>query len=98
MTSAADERSGEASVDDALPGARPSAFYRLENTVQRYDWGSTSAIQDLLGVVPDGRPAAELWMGAHPLAPSRGGGAPRAPPRAGRRPPPAGRARPLSWF
>ncbi|QJW35884.1 mannose-6-phosphate isomerase, class I [Cellulosimicrobium protaetiae] len=71
MTSAADERSGEASVADALPGARPSAFYRLENTVQPYDWGSTSAIQDLLGVEPDGRPAAELWMGAHPLAPSR---------------------------
>lgn len=70
MTSAADERSGKASVDD-LPAARPPAFYRLENTVQPYDWGSTSAIQDLLGVEPDGRPAAELWMGAHPLAPSR---------------------------
>ena len=70
MTSAADERSGQASVD-ALPAARPPAFYRLENTVQPYDWGSTSAIQDLLGVEPDGRPAAELWMGAHPLAPSR---------------------------
>ncbi|WP_336727592.1 mannose-6-phosphate isomerase, class I [Cellulosimicrobium cellulans] len=69
MTSAADERSEEASVD-ALPAARPRAFYRLENTVQPYDWGSTSAIQDLLGVEPDGRPAAELWMGAHPLAPS----------------------------
>lgn len=70
MTSAADERSGKTSVD-ALPAARPPAFYRLENTVQPYDWGSTSAIQDLLGVEPDGRPAAELWMGAHPLAPSR---------------------------
>ncbi|MGO3485172.1 MAG: type I phosphomannose isomerase catalytic subunit, partial [Cellulosimicrobium funkei] len=91
MTSAADERSGEASVDDALPGARPSAFYRLENTVQRYDWGSTSAIQDLLGVVPDGRPAAELWMGAHPLAPSRGG-PPRGPPPRGAAPPPAATA------
>src|SRR6478752_6682894 len=70
MTSEADERSEEASVD-ALPAARPRAFYRLENTVQPYDWGSTSAIQNLLGVEPDGRPAAELWMGAHPLAPSR---------------------------
>jgi len=46
-------------------------FYRLENTVQRYDWGSTSAIQALVGLEADGRPAAELWMGAHPLAPSR---------------------------
>ncbi|UKJ62372.1 mannose-6-phosphate isomerase, class I [Cellulosimicrobium cellulans] len=84
MTSAADERSGEASVD-ALPAARPPAFYRLENTVQPYDWGSTSAIQDLLGVEPDGRPAAELWMGAHPLAPSRvvpdGAGRPGEAPR-----------------
>ncbi|WP_435736971.1 mannose-6-phosphate isomerase, class I [Cellulosimicrobium sp. PMB13] len=47
-----------------------AAFYRLDNTVQRYDWGSTSALQDLLGLEADGRPAAELWMGAHPLAPS----------------------------
>ncbi|WP_255372068.1 mannose-6-phosphate isomerase, class I [Cellulosimicrobium sp. CUA-896] len=47
-----------------------AAFFRLRNTVQRYDWGSTSAIQELLGVEADGRPAAELWMGAHPLAPS----------------------------
>ncbi|WP_069386684.1 mannose-6-phosphate isomerase, class I [Cellulosimicrobium cellulans] len=47
-----------------------AAFFRLRNTVQRYDWGSTSAIQDLLGLEADGRPAAELWMGAHPLAPS----------------------------
>ncbi|ARU50727.1 mannose-6-phosphate isomerase, class I [Cellulosimicrobium cellulans] len=85
MTSAADERSGEVSVDDAVPAGRPPAFYRLDNTVQPYDWGSTSAIQELLGVDPDGRPAAELWMGAHPLAPSRvvpdgedrPGGAPR---------------------
>ncbi len=49
---------------------RAAAFFRLRNTVQRYDWGSTSAIQDLLGLEADGRPAAELWMGAHPLAPS----------------------------
>lgn len=86
MTSAADERSGKASVDGS-PAARPPAFYRLENTVQPYDWGSTSAIQDLLGAEPDGRPAAELWMGAHPLAPSRvvpdGAGRPDEGPRPG---------------
>ncbi len=70
MTSTADKRSGKMSVD-ALPAVRRPTFYRLENTVQPYDWGSMSAIQDLLGVEPDGRPAAELWMGAHPLAPSR---------------------------
>ena len=74
MTSEADERgepTGAPASVDVSAAARPPAFYRLENTVQPYDWGSTSAIQDLLGVEPDGRPAAELWMGAHPLAPSR---------------------------
>ncbi|MDR2703112.1 MAG: mannose-6-phosphate isomerase, class I [Cellulomonadaceae bacterium] len=46
------------------------SVYRLQNTVQRYDWGSRTAIPLLLGVVPDGEPAAELWLGAHPSAPS----------------------------
>jgi mannose-6-phosphate isomerase len=43
----------------------------MKNTVQKYAWGSTSAIQALLGD-PDlaHEPAAELWMGAHPKAPS----------------------------
>jgi len=39
--------------------------------VQHYDWGSPSAIPALLGVEPDGRPWAELWIGAHPAAPSQ---------------------------
>jgi mannose-6-phosphate isomerase len=43
---------------------------RLDNTVQGYAWGHPSALWDLLGVQPSG-PAAELWMGAHPSAPSR---------------------------
>ncbi|MCA5892763.1 mannose-6-phosphate isomerase, class I [Isoptericola sp. NEAU-Y5] len=46
-------------------------LYALENTVQHYDWGSTTRLHDLLGTPPDGRPAAELWLGAHPSAPSR---------------------------
>jgi len=71
MTNTAGERYGETSVHDEVPAGRPPSFYRLDNTVQAYDWGSTSAIQELLGLEPDGRPAAELWMGAHPLAPSR---------------------------
>lgn len=45
-------------------------MYRLHNTVQRYDWGSTTLLPRLLGVQPDGTPQAELWMGAHPSAPS----------------------------
>ncbi|WP_166849907.1 mannose-6-phosphate isomerase, class I [Isoptericola sp. BMS4] len=46
-------------------------LYPLENTVQHYDWGSTTRLHDLLGTTPDGDPAAELWLGAHPNAPSR---------------------------
>ncbi len=43
----------------------------LENTIQEYAWGSTSAIPDLLGIQSDsGKPQAELWMGAHSKAPS----------------------------
>lgn len=45
---------------------------RLENPVQEYAWGSKNAIQELLGRKTDGQtPWAELWMGAHPKAPSR---------------------------
>lgn len=49
---------------------------RLECTVQRYAWGDLSRIPALLGVPPDGQPQAELWMGAHPSAPSMAGGRP----------------------
>lgn len=44
---------------------------RLINTVQPYAWGSRTAIAALQGREPGGRPEAELWMGAHPSAPSR---------------------------
>src|SRR5665811_2512278 len=58
---------------------RPSdrgPMLRLVNTTQDYPWGSPTAIPDLLGTEPSGRPAAELWLGAHPSAPSRAGGVP----------------------
>jgi len=43
----------------------------LKNVVQEYAWGSYTAIPELLGRdAPAGRPQAELWMGAHPKAPS----------------------------
>ena len=45
-------------------------MHRLINQVRPYAWGATEAIPRLLGVEPDGRPQAELWMGAHPAAPS----------------------------
>ncbi|MGA5499111.1 mannose-6-phosphate isomerase, class I [Streptomyces cinereoruber] len=44
---------------------------RLVNTVRPYAWGSTTAIPELLGTAPTGEPQAEMWMGAHPGAPSR---------------------------
>ncbi|NYE49698.1 mannose-6-phosphate isomerase [Spinactinospora alkalitolerans] len=43
----------------------------MANQIRPYAWGSTTSIPDRLGVAPDGRPQAELWMGAHPGAPSR---------------------------
>jgi mannose-6-phosphate isomerase len=49
---------------------------RLDNTIRPYAWGSTTAIPHLLGVAPTGEPQAEMWMGAHPGAPSR---TPRGP-------------------
>jgi len=43
----------------------------LTNPIQHYAWGSRSAIPELLGRDDlEGRPCAELWMGAHPKAPS----------------------------
>ncbi|HEU5265925.1 MAG TPA: mannose-6-phosphate isomerase, class I [Jatrophihabitans sp.] len=42
----------------------------LDGVIRRYAWGSTTAMQQLLGVAPDSRPAAELWFGAHPDDPS----------------------------
>jgi len=45
--------------------------HHLTGTVQHYAWGSLDAIPALVGSAPDGRPWAELWLGSHPLAPSR---------------------------
>jgi mannose-6-phosphate isomerase len=43
----------------------------LQNQVQEYAWGSRTAIPELLGrPSPAPTPQAELWMGAHPKAPS----------------------------
>ncbi|MCX4823523.1 mannose-6-phosphate isomerase, class I [Streptomyces sp. NBC_01142] len=44
---------------------------RLSNTVRPYAWGSRTALPELLGISPTGEPQAEMWMGAHPGAPSR---------------------------
>lgn len=44
---------------------------RLTATVQHYDWGDASFIALLQQRAESGLPEAELWMGAHPAAPSR---------------------------
>jgi mannose-6-phosphate isomerase len=46
-------------------------FVEITNTPRDYAWGSTTAIPELLGTVPSGRPEAELWLGAHPGSPAR---------------------------
>ena len=44
----------------------------LKNSIQEYAWGSYTAIPELLGSdSPANTPQAELWMGAHPKAPSK---------------------------
>ena len=47
-----------------------SGVVRIDGVVRDYAWGSTTAIQSLLGQPVDGRPAAELWFGGHPDDPS----------------------------
>jgi len=48
------------------------SLLRLENPIMDYAWGSRHAIAGLQGrPVPSPAPEAELWMGAHPKAPSR---------------------------
>src|SRR3954447_6625897 len=46
-------------------------MWQLMNTVRHYPWGSRTVIPELLGEAnPADCPYAELWMGAHPDAPS----------------------------
>jgi mannose-6-phosphate isomerase len=44
----------------------------LDNPIREYAWGSHTVLADFLGrPAPTPRPQAELWIGAHPDAPSR---------------------------
>lgn len=44
----------------------------LENTIRSYAWGSRTALAALRGQgAPSAEPEAELWIGAHPVSPSR---------------------------
>jgi mannose-6-phosphate isomerase len=50
----------------------PTRIRVLRNPIRNYAWGSHTAISELLGLPsPTAEPQAELWMGAHPSAPSR---------------------------
>ncbi|WP_395640933.1 mannose-6-phosphate isomerase, class I [Pseudolysinimonas sp.] len=46
-------------------------FVEITNEPRDYAWGSTTLIPELLGVAPDGRPQAEIWLGTHAGSPSR---------------------------
>lgn len=45
-------------------------MYLLTNPWLRYAWGSVDLLPALLHQRPDGRPVAEIWMGAHEALPS----------------------------
>ncbi|WKC77967.1 mannose-6-phosphate isomerase, class I [Borreliella turdi] len=40
-------------------------IYLMQNNIKEYDWGGISFIPNLLGNKIDGRPKAEMWLGAH---------------------------------
>lgn len=43
---------------------------RLHSPIRDYAWGSTTLLAALQGREPSGAPEAEMWLGAHPAAPS----------------------------
>ncbi len=68
---------GGAATQVSTLGRRLDAYARnprplaLHCGVQHYGWGNTAFIPSLLGVQnPEGRPFAELWIGAHPDLPA----------------------------
>ncbi|KAA3620439.1 MAG: mannose-6-phosphate isomerase, class I [Calditrichaeota bacterium] len=56
------------------PPALQTKPYLMRNSIQNYPWGTrdeNAIIPQLIGEQPEpGKPYAELWMGAHPTAPS----------------------------
>ncbi|MET4538520.1 mannose-6-phosphate isomerase [Arthrobacter bambusae] len=45
-------------------------MHLLTGARRSYDWGSMTSMPEFLGTHPDGKPFAELWLGAHPTGPS----------------------------
>jgi mannose-6-phosphate isomerase len=62
-------------TNDGMIPSVVSRPYRMLNEILPYEWGTRDReafIPHLLGIDPEpGRPYAELWIGAHPKAPSR---------------------------
>ena len=46
------------------------SMFDLTGHLQHYEWGSQTALPEFLGQEADGDPWAEVWFGAHPLAPA----------------------------
>ncbi|MGQ4535957.1 mannose-6-phosphate isomerase, class I [Dermabacteraceae bacterium P13264] len=46
-------------------------MWSIEGQRQSYAWGSPSVLPEFLGRESDGAPFAELWFGAHPIAPAQ---------------------------
>ena len=44
--------------------------FPFKGCIQHYAWGGSNFIPELLGMMPDEKPSAEYWMGAHKKAPS----------------------------
>lgn len=57
---------GVASLTASVPGP-----WLMDNPVRAYDWGCPTSLARIQDRPPSGGPEAELWMGAHPSAPSR---------------------------
>jgi len=45
-------------------------IYKMKNQIQNYHWGTRDYLPELLSLKSSNQPCAELWMGAHPKAPS----------------------------
>lgn len=45
-------------------------FHEIDNTPRDYAWGLVDGVAHVRGTAPTGRKEAELWLGAHPSAPS----------------------------
>tara|TARA_Y100000588_G_scaffold111297_1_gene122036 strand:+ start:375 stop:1571 length:1197 start_codon:yes stop_codon:yes gene_type:complete len=43
------------------------AFFKIDNEIKNYDWGSRTSIKNMFNISnPYDHPQAEIWMGAHP--------------------------------